>query len=110
MLDESSIIKHHAAKTLQTLLNAFGATPYHALRHGDTRPNDWTELGNHAQFLASDPERKCLPSSSSMTAATRRHGALKATRDKCSGGGRIVGRWCARRQTFTMPALARCRR
>ena len=28
VLDESSIIKHHAAKTLQTLLDAFRNTPY----------------------------------------------------------------------------------
>ena len=51
VLDESSIIKHHAAKTLQTLLNAFGATPYKLCATATPAPNDWTELGNHAQFL-----------------------------------------------------------
>ena len=51
VLDESSIIKHHAAKTLQTLLDAFVATPYKICATATPAPNDWTELGNHAQFL-----------------------------------------------------------
>lgn len=51
VLDESSIIKHHAAKTLQTLLDAFVATPYKLCATATPAPNDWTELGNHAQFL-----------------------------------------------------------
>lgn len=51
VLDESSIIKHHAAKTLQTLLDSFDATPYKLCATATPAPNDWTELGNHAQFL-----------------------------------------------------------
>jgi len=51
VLDESSIIKHHAAKTLQTLLDTFIATPYKLCATATPAPNDWTELGNHAQFL-----------------------------------------------------------
>lgn len=51
VLDESSIIKHHSAKTLQTLLDAFDATPYKLCATATPAPNDWTELGNHAQFL-----------------------------------------------------------
>jgi hypothetical protein len=51
VLDESSIIKHHGAKTLQSLLNAFGGTPYKLCATATPAPNDWTELGNHAQFL-----------------------------------------------------------
>ena len=51
VLDESSIIKHHAAKTLQTLLDSFEATPYKLCATATPAPNDWTELGNHAQFL-----------------------------------------------------------
>jgi len=51
VLDESSIIKHHAAKTLQTLLDAFRNTPYKLACTATPAPNDWTELGNHAQFL-----------------------------------------------------------
>jgi superfamily II DNA or RNA helicase len=51
VLDESSIIKHHAAKTLQILLETFRATPYKLACTATPAPNDWTELGNHAEFL-----------------------------------------------------------
>ena len=51
VLDESSIIKHHAAKTLQTLLDAFRETPFKLCATATPAPNDWTELGNHAEFL-----------------------------------------------------------
>ena len=51
VLDESSIIKHHAAKTLHTLIDAFAETPYKLCATATPAPNDWTELGNHAQFL-----------------------------------------------------------
>jgi hypothetical protein len=50
-LDESSIIKHHTAKTLALLIEAFGATPYKLCATATPAPNDWTELGNHAEFL-----------------------------------------------------------
>ena len=51
VLDESSIIKHHTAKTLQILLDAFRTTPYKLCATATPAPNDWTELGNHAEFL-----------------------------------------------------------
>lgn len=51
VLDESSIIKHHTAKTLQTLLDAFKTTPFKLACTATPAPNDWTELGNHAEFL-----------------------------------------------------------
>lgn len=51
VLDESSIIKHHAAKTLQTLLEMFRYTPFKLACTATPSPNDWTELGNHAEFL-----------------------------------------------------------
>lgn len=51
VLDESSIIKHHAAKTLMTLLESFRTTPYKLCATATPAPNDWTELGNHAEFL-----------------------------------------------------------
>ena len=51
VLDESSVIKHHAAKTLQTLLCAFRDTEYKLCTTATPAPNDWTELGNHAEFL-----------------------------------------------------------
>ena len=51
VLDESSCIKHHNAKTLQTLLDAFAHTPYKLCATATPAPNDWTELGTHAEFL-----------------------------------------------------------
>lgn len=51
VLDESSIIKHHTAKTLATLLDAFAATPFKLCATATPSPNDYTELGTHAEFL-----------------------------------------------------------
>lgn len=51
VLDESSIIKHHDTKTLQQLLAAFQRTPYKLCATATPAPNDWTELGTHAEFL-----------------------------------------------------------
>ncbi len=51
VLDESSIIKHHDAKTLKLLIEAFGDTPYKLCATATPAPNDWTELGTHAEFL-----------------------------------------------------------
>lgn len=51
VLDESSIIKHHDAKTLRTLIDAFDATPYRLCCTATPSPNDYTELGTHAEFL-----------------------------------------------------------
>jgi len=50
-LDESSIIKSHASKTLALLIDAFRATPYKLCCTATPSPNDWTELGTHAEFL-----------------------------------------------------------
>jgi hypothetical protein len=51
VLDESSIIKHHTAKTLATLIEAFGQTPYKLCCTATPSPNDYMELGTHAEFL-----------------------------------------------------------
>ena len=51
VLDESSVIKHHTSKTLKTLLDAFSQTPFKLCATATPAPNDWTELGTHAQFL-----------------------------------------------------------
>lgn len=51
VLDESSAIKHHTSKTLQMLLDAFRHTPYKLCATATPAPNDWTELGTHAEFL-----------------------------------------------------------
>ena len=51
VLDESSIIKNHTGKTLQALIDAFKHTPYRLCATATPAPNDWTELGTHAEFL-----------------------------------------------------------
>ena len=51
VLDESSVIKHHNAKTFQQLTDAFRLTPYKLCATATPAPNDWTELGTHAEFL-----------------------------------------------------------
>lgn len=51
VLDESSIIKHHDAKTLGILLDAFRDTPFKLCCTATPSPNDYTELGTHAEFL-----------------------------------------------------------
>lgn len=51
VLDESSIIKHHDAKTFGTLTAAFKDTPFKLPATATPAPNDWTELGTHAEFL-----------------------------------------------------------
>lgn len=51
VLDESSCIKHHDTKTLRVLLEAFRDTPFKLCATATPAPNDWTELGTHAEFL-----------------------------------------------------------
>lgn len=51
VLDESSIIKHHDAKTFNLLTAAFRRTPFKLPATATPAPNDWTELGTHAEFL-----------------------------------------------------------
>jgi len=51
VLDESSIIKHHTSKTLKALLVAFRDTPFKLCATATPAPNDWAELGTHAEFL-----------------------------------------------------------
>lgn len=51
VLDESSIIKHHDAKSFGLLTAAFRDTPFRLPATATPAPNDWTELGTHAEFL-----------------------------------------------------------
>lgn len=51
VLDESSIIKSFSSGTLADLLAAFGATRFRLACTATPSPNDYTELGTHAEFL-----------------------------------------------------------
>lgn len=50
-LDESGCIKHHDTRTFQALTAAYEHTPFKLPGTATPAPNDWTELGTHAEFL-----------------------------------------------------------
>lgn len=51
VLDESSLIKNDSSKTLAALMSAFAQTPFRLCCTATPAPNDYTELGTHAEFL-----------------------------------------------------------
>jgi len=51
VLDESSILKSLSGKTKQKLISIFQETKYKLCCTATPAPNDFTELGNHAEFL-----------------------------------------------------------
>lgn len=51
VLDESSILKSFSGTTRNTLIAAFSQTPYRLALTATPAPNDFTELGNHSEFL-----------------------------------------------------------
>lgn len=51
VLDESSILKSMDGKTRIAILDAFKETPYRLACSATPAPNDYMELGNHAEFV-----------------------------------------------------------
>lgn len=51
VLGESSIIKHHDAKTFTALCEAFSSVAFKLCETATPAPNDHAELGQHAEFL-----------------------------------------------------------
>ena len=51
VLDESSILKSFTGKTRTELIESFAFTPYRLACTATPAPNDYMELGNHAEFL-----------------------------------------------------------
>jgi DNA modification methylase len=51
VLDESSILKSFTGKTRAALTSSFASTPYRLCCTATPSPNDYTELGQHADFL-----------------------------------------------------------
>ena len=49
--DESSILKNFAGKIRNEIIDMFGKTKYRLACTATPSPNDYTELGNHAEFL-----------------------------------------------------------
>ena len=51
VLDESSILKHHEGAYRTQLIESFARTPFKLCCTATPSPNDFMELGNHAEFL-----------------------------------------------------------
>lgn len=51
VLDESSILKDYTSSTRNALIEAFASILFAACFTATPSPNDFTELGNHAEFL-----------------------------------------------------------
>ena len=51
VLDESSILKAYDGKTRTAIIDGFAQTPFRLACTATPSPNDYMELGNHAQFL-----------------------------------------------------------
>lgn len=51
VLDESSILKNYTGSTRTAIIEAFRQTPYRLACTATPAPNDFVELGNHAEFL-----------------------------------------------------------
>jgi hypothetical protein len=58
VLDESSILKHHDARTRTQIVEAFNNTPFRLSCTATPAPNDYRELGGQSHFLGvmSEPE------------------------------------------------------
>lgn len=50
VLDESSILKSYSGKVRNEIINNFNNTPYKLACTATPAPNDYMELGNHAEF------------------------------------------------------------
>lgn len=89
VLDESSIIKHHTSKTLKILLDTFRDTPFKLCATATPAPNDWTELGTHAEFLG-------ICTQSEMLAEYFIHDAAKTQDWRLKGHARhLFWKWVA---------------
>jgi hypothetical protein len=51
VLDESSILKSYTGATRNQIIESFARTPYRLACTATPSPNDYMELGNHAEFL-----------------------------------------------------------
>lgn len=51
VLDESSILKAYDGKTRTAIIDTFRRTPFKLACTATPAPNDYTELGNHAEFV-----------------------------------------------------------
>ena len=86
VLDESSIIKAHESKTRALLMEVCAGIHYRLCCTATPAPNDYVELGNHAEFLG-------VLSSKEMLATWFVHeGAMKAT-SAANHGSKPIAEW-----------------
>jgi hypothetical protein len=86
VLDESSIIKAHDSKTRSSLIRFTADIPYRLPCTATPAPNDYVELGNHAEFLG-------VCSAKEMLATWFVHdGSMKATNVN-NHGSKPVAEW-----------------
>lgn len=74
ILDESSIIKAHDSKTRATLITVCRNIQYRLACTATPAPNDWAELGNHAEFLGVMSEKEMLSMFFVHDGSVRAHG------------------------------------
>ncbi len=89
VLDESSILKNFTGKTKQLLIERFRDTTFKLACTATPAPNDYLELGNHAEFLGVMPSNEMISRffiNDSMSAGSYR---LK------THGRDDFWRWCA---------------
>lgn len=60
ILDESSILKSFTGKTTRRLIEAFAQTRFRLAGTATPAPNDYTELGQHTEFLGAMPSNEML--------------------------------------------------
>jgi len=60
VLDESSILKNFTGKIKQQLITTFRQTPFRLCCTATPAPNDYLELGNHAEFLGIMPSNEMI--------------------------------------------------
>lgn len=60
ILDESSILKTHDSRTRIGLTDSFAGHRFKLACTATPAPNDWTELGNHSEFLGVMSEKEML--------------------------------------------------
>jgi len=83
VLDESGILKAHDGKTRAQLTEACARVPYRLCATATPAPNDWTEIGQHAEFLG-------VMRAKEMLAMYFVHdGAIRANEGSASDGWRL---------------------
>lgn len=90
VLDESSILKSYTGKFRNLIIKSFNKTPYRLACTATPAPNDYMELGNHAEFLGAMTRSEMLSSffindaSDTGTWRLKKHGEHEFWRWVCS--------------------------